>query len=48
MIRGEKMKRSLIDSFNYAVSGIIQSIKTEKNMLIHYIIAIGVLGLSLF
>ncbi|NLN14921.1 MAG: phosphatase PAP2 family protein [Tissierellia bacterium] len=42
------MKRSLIDSFNYAVSGIIQSIKTEKNMLIHYIIAIGVLGLSLF
>lgn len=42
------MKRSIIDSFNYAVSGIILSIKTEKNMLIHYIIAITVLGLSLF
>lgn len=42
------MKRSLIDSFNYAVSGIITSIKTERNMLIHYIIAILVLGLSLF
>ncbi|NLY46196.1 MAG: phosphatase PAP2 family protein [Tissierella sp.] len=42
------MKRSIIDSFNYAVSGIILSIKTEKNMLIHYIIAVLVLGLSLF
>lgn len=42
------MKRSIIDSFNYAVSGIILSIKTEKNMLIHYIIAVSVLGLSLF
>lgn len=41
------MKRSIIDSFNYAVSGIILSVKTEKNMLIHYIIAISVLGLSL-
>lgn len=42
------MKRSIIDSFNYAVSGIIASIKTERNMLIHYIIAILVMGLSLF
>lgn len=42
------MKRSIIDSFNYAVSGIIVSIKTERNMLIHYIIAVGVLGFSLF
>lgn len=42
------MKRSIIDSFNYAVSGIILSIKTERNMLIHYIVAIGVLFASLF
>lgn len=42
------MKRSIIDSFNYAVSGIILSIKTEKNMMIHYIIAVSVLALSLF
>lgn len=42
------MKRSIIDSFNYAVSGIILSIKTERNMLIHYIIAIAVLFASLF
>ena len=41
------MKRSIIDSFNYAVSGIILSIKSEKNMKIHYIIALAVLGLSL-
>ena len=42
------MKRSIIDSFNFAVSGIILSIKTERNMLIHYIIAILVLLASLF
>lgn len=42
------MKRSIIDSFNYAVSGIILSIKTERNMLIHYIVAIVVLFSSLF
>lgn len=42
------MKRSIIESFNYAVSGIITSIKTERNMLIHYIAAIVVIGLSLF
>lgn len=42
------MKRSIIDSFNYAVSGIIVSIKMERNMLVHYIIAVGVLSLSLF
>jgi len=42
------MKRSIIDSFNYAISGIITSIKTERNMLIHYTIAIGIVGLSLF
>lgn len=41
------MKRSIIDSFNYAVTGIITSVKTERNMLIHYIVAITVLGLSL-
>lgn len=42
------MKRSIIDSFNFAVSGIIMSIKTERNMLIHYIVAILVLFASLF
>lgn len=42
------MKRSIIDSFNNAVTGIILTIKSERNMVIHYIIAIGVIALSLF
>lgn len=41
-------RRSIIDSFNYAVSGIIIALKTEKNMRIHYIIALLVILLSLF
>ncbi len=39
--------KGLIDSFNYAVTGIITSMKTERNMVIHYLAAIGVMGLSL-
>lgn len=42
------MKRSIIDSFNNAVNGIILTIKSERNMVIHYMIAIGVIGMSLF
>lgn len=42
------MKKSLIDSFNYAVSGIISALKKEKNMRIHYLIAIIVIIISLF
>lgn len=41
-------KRSIIRSFNYAVSGIILALKTEKHMRIHYGIAIFVIVLSLF
>ena len=40
--------RSLIESFNYAVTGIIYTLKTEKNMRIHFIIAIIVVLFSLF
>ncbi len=39
---------SFIDSFNYAVQGIIASIRTERNMKIHYLAAIGVIIASLF
>jgi diacylglycerol kinase (ATP) len=38
----------IIESFNNAVNGIIWAIKSEKNLKIHYIIAILVLGLSMF
>lgn len=40
--------RSLIDSFNYAVSGIIYALKTQRNIRIHFIIAFIVLITSLF
>jgi len=40
--------RSLIESFNYAVSGIIYTLRTERNMRVHFIIAILVILLSLF
>lgn len=42
------MKRDIIASFNNAVNGIILTIKSEQNMVIHYIIAISVIALSLF
>jgi len=40
--------KKLIDSFNYAIEGIINSIQTQKNMRIHLVIAIIVLSASLF
>ncbi|HSH36483.1 diacylglycerol kinase [Schnuerera sp.] len=40
--------RSIIESFNYAVTGIIYTLKTEKNMRVHFIIAVIVIILSLF
>ncbi len=43
-----KKRRSLIESFNYAVTGILSAIKTERNMKIHYFMAFSAIGLSLF
>lgn len=40
--------RNIIESFNYAVSGIIIALKTEKHMRIHYMIALSVILVSLF
>jgi len=40
--------RKLIDSFNYAIEGIIHTLQTQKNMRIHFVIAIGILITSLF
>lgn len=40
--------KSLIESFNYAVNGIIYALKSEKNMKIHFSTAILVILLSLF
>lgn len=40
--------RKLIDSLNYAFEGIIYALKTQRNMKIHFIVAIIVLAASLF
>ncbi len=41
-------KGSIIGSFNYAVTGIIMALQTEKHMRIHYGIALSVIIASLF
>ncbi|MGV8145632.1 MAG: diacylglycerol kinase [Alkaliphilus sp.] len=40
--------RKMIDSFNHAVEGIIYSVKTQKNMKIHFLISTLILFLALF
>ncbi len=40
--------KNLIDSFNYAVTGILMAMKTEKNLRIHYLTSIAVIIFSLF
>lgn len=39
--------RSLIKSFNFAIDGIIYSLRTQRNMRIHFAIAVVVLALGL-
>ena len=43
-----KQKRSLLDSFNSAIDGFIYTLKTQKNMRIHFFIAASVFIISLF
>lgn len=43
-----RKSKSLIDSFNNAVNGIIYALKTEKNLKIHFVIAIIIIIASLF
>ncbi len=38
----------LLDGFNYAIAGIIYAIRTQRNMRIHFIAALLVLGLSIY
>lgn len=40
--------RKLIESFNYAISGVIYALKTQRNMKIHFGVAMLVLAVSLF
>ena len=43
-----KKTRSIIESFNYAISGIIYALKTQRNMRIHIITAVLILIASSF
>ena len=36
--------RKLIDSFNYAIDGIIYALRTQRNMRIHFIVALIILS----
>lgn len=40
--------KKLLDSFNYAFDGIIYTLKTQRNMRIHFVIAVLVLFSSIF
>lgn len=48
MQKGNMKSKNLTDSFNNAINGILHAIKSERNMKIHIISAIGILILSLF
>ena len=45
---GLMKSRNIIDSFNYAIKGIIHAVKSERNMKIHIAFGIAVFLLSLF
>lgn len=40
--------RKLLDSFNYAVAGVVYSLRTQRNMRIHFTAAFLVLGLGVY
>ena len=44
---GPRRPPSIIESFNYAIEGIIHVLRTQRNMRIHFAIAIGVLVAAL-
>lgn len=40
--------RKILDGFNYAVAGVVYAIKSQRNMKIHMLAALLVLGLSIY
>lgn len=42
-----KQRRTIIESFNWAIEGVVFSLKTQRNMKIHFAVAGAVLFLSL-
>jgi diacylglycerol kinase (ATP) len=47
-MEGKKPKQSIVKAFNAAIEGILYTFKSERNMKIHYCLAVAVLIISLF
>jgi len=47
-VNGRRRSPSLIESFNYAIEGIIHVLRTHRNMRIHFLVAIAVLVAALW
>jgi diacylglycerol kinase (ATP) len=45
---GPRRAPSLFDSFNYAFEGIIHVLRTQRNLRIHFAVAVAVLGAALY
>lgn len=43
-----KVRRKIKDSFSYAIAGIVYALKTQRNMRVHFTIALAVLFFSSF
>lgn len=41
-------KRTLVDSFNAAIEGIVYTVKSQRNMRLHFLLAIAVILLAIF
>ena len=48
MHQGSRRRTSLLQSFNHAIEGIIHVLRTQRNMRIHFVLAVAVLIGSLF
>lgn len=47
MITPRRRPPSVFESFNYAIEGIVHVLRTQRNMRIHFVVAIGVLVAAL-
>ena len=47
-MKRNKPRQNIIKAFNAAIEGVIYTFKHERNMKIHYVIAVVVLLISLF
>jgi diacylglycerol kinase (ATP) len=48
MSTGPRRAPSLLDSFNYAFEGIIHVLRTQRNLRIHFVVAVAVLIIALY